>query len=115
MITTQQSRGRKTLLKKFIKDVEVSNTKIKGTFSISGYRKYSFYSEVDIEFKGEIWVRFNRTTGWFSPKQLIDKGASIVRVNRLVRQKLLPEISFNKLCFSVEVRCLSDIKKLKYI
>jgi hypothetical protein len=115
MISTPQTKGRKTLLKKFIKDIEISNPKIRGTFSISGYRQYFYYCELDVEFKGEIWVRFNRTTGWFSPKDLIKKGASKVRVNRMVRQKLLPEISYNTLCFSVVVRCLTDIKKLNYI
>lgn len=115
LIVNPNTKGRKKLLKKFVKDIEVSNRFIRGQFSVVGYRKYSYYTEVDIAFKGQIYVRFKKHLDWYNPQFLVERGGSVVRINRMVRKKIIDEISINLRCFSVDIGHYSAIKKLKYI
>ena len=104
---------RRKVLKKFIFNEDINERSIRGKYTVTGYRKYfGGLEEVDIKFEGEIYCRFQYKTDWHSVKQVINSGASKIKVNRLVRKGIFSKLSTNLLYFSVTLTHYSNIKKL---
>jgi hypothetical protein len=97
--------------------IEINNELIKGSIIILGYRKYSSFYEVDIEFKGEIFARppLGRGREWLNSEVLKKPRCSKVKVNRFIRKNLFKELSSRLRFFSITLYDYSDIKKLKWI
>ena len=56
-INDEDSKVTKKALKKFSKkDIMLFNKRLRGSFTIVGFRKYEFTNEVDIEFNGELFA-----------------------------------------------------------
>lgn len=119
IIRSEASQAQKKLIKKFSFEVPISNEYLRGTFTIKNYRKYSFYEQVDVEFKGEINVFFQRKKDWYDSSimkiPLKNGKVSLIKVNRFIRKKLHRSLETHLSYFSVYIRNYSDIFKLKWI
>lgn len=118
LIRSVTSEGQKKLVKKFSTEVPISNDYLRGTFTIRNYRKYSFREEVDVEFKGEINVMFQRKKDWYDSSimniQLKNGKVSKIKVNRFIRKNLHKSLETHLKYFSVLIRNYSDILKLTW-
>ena len=115
VITSDKVKATKNLTRKVIVDKKIVNDKVRGTYTINGYRKYSFREEVDIEFKGEIYVYYKDKSQWVSSDISNDKNnVSIIRLNRFLRRNLFDSIRWDLLYFSVEIDYKENIKKIKW-
>jgi hypothetical protein len=96
----------------------VNNGGLKGVIIIKNYRKYQFRDEVDIEFKGEIFVRLtNENRCWYGTEILDEKKYRIskVKLNRYLRKNALKDIQIRMNYFGVNVKDYRDINKVKWI
>lgn len=119
VIKTESTKSLKTVVTKFGSEIPVSNDRVRGVFTIKNYRKYSYSEEVDVEFKGEIHVRWNRKTDWYDSsicdKVVNKQKVSKVKLNRFLRKSLLNEVKTHLNYFDVCLRIYSDIKKVNWI
>jgi hypothetical protein len=87
-ISDDDSKVIKKSLKKFSKrEIASFNDRLRGSFSIVGFRKYQFINEVDIEFNGEILARRNSFEGynWFKSDIYNQSGVSKIKVTKLIK------------------------------
>ena len=108
---------RKTIKKFSKKDVASYNERLRGSFSIVGYRKYHFRNEVDIEFNGELFATVNSLVGptWLKSEIYYQKGISKIKVNKVIKRLLFREIKEHAAYFGIEIRFIEDVKKLKWV
>ena len=114
MHRTPSVKTTKTVLTKFAKSVPVSNNNIKGTFTITNYRRYNYYEEIDVNFQGSIFVYHNGKKTWFTPKEL-GKNVSKIKLNRFLRKSLYKELETYLRYFSVKIKYYNWIKKIEWI
>lgn len=115
VITSNKVKATKNLTRKVIVNKKIINDKVRGTYTINGYRKYTYREEVDIEFKGEIYVYYCGKNQWLTPEIIKDKtNISIVKLNRFLRRNLFVSIRWDLLYFSVEIDYKENIKKIKW-
>lgn len=109
----------KIALKKFGAEIPVSNQYLRGVFTISAYRKYQFREEIDIQFKGEIYVMWNRKRDWYDASLMVkrERGLkpSIIKVNRFIRKNIMFSVKTHLKYFDVDIRHYTEIQKLKWI
>ena len=95
---------------------------IEGELTIKTIRKYpinllskSFRYEVDIEFKGHIWGKsmYSAVVKNYEQKQL--PTLSKIRVYRMMRKKLMPELKTRLSLFDVQLNRLENIAKIKWV
>jgi hypothetical protein len=112
---TDESTNVKKLLCK-IGETKVNTQYIRGTVTFTGYRKYTSYCEVDIEFNGQILARIRREPAqWLSSEILKEKRASKIKVNRFIRKCIFKDVESRLKYFSSGIHHYSSIKKLKWI
>jgi hypothetical protein len=109
----------KAIKKSLVKwgEIPVRNQGLKGTIIIKNYRKYQYRSEVDIEFKGEIFVRlYNENRRWYSSDILTNGRVSIskVKLNRYLRKNSLAEIQIRMRYFGVQIDEYQYVTKIKW-
>ena len=78
-ISDDDSKAIKKSLKKFSKrEIASFNDRLRGSFTIVGFRKYQFTNEVDIEFNGEICARHSSLAvlTWFKSDIYNQKSVS---------------------------------------
>lgn len=117
-LKTPESKKRREVLKKFLKDVEVNTKNIRGKFSVVGYRKYSFYEEVDVVFDGQFFGRYKGKNDWIHSSVLENRKetrVSLIKVNKILRRNLFKDIEIHCKYFSVDVRDYSSIKKINWV
>lgn len=116
IIKNEEVKSIKKALKKFSeKEILLNNGRLKGSFKISAYRKYEFEDEVDIEFKGEIYARYNnKESQWFKSDIYNAKGTSKIKVNKLIKNNIFNEVKSQCSYFGINLKLLSDIKKIKW-
>jgi hypothetical protein len=112
---------RKTIIK-FSKDIPVVGDRLRGVFSITGYRVYEYflnYVEVDVIFKGEIFVKIEDDKGsqWYDSSVLKnDKhNLSIIRVNKFLKGRMYVDINNRLRYFNAEMKGMYELKKIKWI
>lgn len=95
---------------------------IEGELKIKSVRKYpiglmskQFRYEVDIEFKGYVWGRSSYSGVLKKYEQSQLASISKVRLYRLMRQKLMPEIKTKLSLFDVQLNRLENITKIKWV
>ena len=89
-ITDDDSKAIKKLVKKYSKkEINSFNDRLRGSFTIVGFRKYQFTNEVDIEFNGEICARHSSLAvlTWFKSDIYNQSSVSKIKVNKLVDYK----------------------------
>jgi hypothetical protein len=74
---SEQSISRQKTIKKFGNGITVKNNYLDGEISISNYRRYSCYEEVDVVFNGKIYARLNLLSEWFNSEILSDKTKKV--------------------------------------
>lgn len=117
-IIDEDSKTIKKLLKKFSKKEIISfNERLRGSFSIVGFRKYHFINEVDIEFNGEIFARHDSLAvlTWFKSDIYNQKGVSKIKVNKLIKRAIFKEVKDQAAYFGINLRYVEEIKKIKWI
>jgi len=114
LVTTEVKCIRKAL-GLFSKDVQVENPKIKGKFTVIGYRQYyGSWSEIDIIFEGQIYCRLGPKVGWFGSSILKNDRVSKICVNRFIRRNLFTKVDLHSKLFGISLLHYSQIKKLKW-
>ena len=110
----------KQMLFKHLKKNPVKNHSISGYFILKGFRSYNFHHEVDLEFHGLINVTFDGKKDWYDSSLLNKKtrrgfSVSKIKVNRMIRKSIFPDVKALMRYFNVELSCYNDIKKFKLI
>jgi hypothetical protein len=117
-IGDDDSKVIKKSLKKFSKrEIASFNDRLRGSFTIVGFRKYQFINEVDIEFKGEICARQNSSSvpTWFKSDIYNQEGVSKIKVNKLIKNSIFREVKDQAAYFGINLRYVEEIKKIKWV
>ena len=117
-ISDDDSKAIKKSLKKFSKrEIASFNDRLKGSFTIVGFRKYQFTNEVDIEFNGEICARHGSLTvlTWFKSDLYNQKNVSKIKINKLIKRAIFNEVKDQAAYFGVNLRYVTEIKKINWI
>ena len=117
-ISDDDSKVIKKSLKKFSKrEIASFNDRLRGSFTIVGFRKYQFINEVDIEFNGEICARHSSLAvlTWFKSDIYNQKGVSKIKVNKLIKRAIFNEVRDQAAYFGVNLRYATEIKKINWI
>jgi len=117
-IGDDDSKVIKKSLKKFSKrEIASFNDRLRGSFTIVGFRKYQFINEVDIEFKGEICARQNSSSvpTWFKSDIYNQEGVSKIKVNKLIKNSIFREVKDQAAYFGINLRYVEEIKKINWI
>jgi hypothetical protein len=114
LIQDTTSKAIKKSLKKW-GEFSVDNNGLRGVITIKNYRKYQFRDEVDIEFKGEIFVRIgNENRSWHGSDILTKYRISKVKLNRFLRKSALKEVQMRMNYFGSNVKVYQDINKVTW-
>lgn len=117
-ISDDDSKAIKKSLKKYSKkDIGSFNDRLRGSFTIVGFRKYHFTNEVDIEFNGEICAKHSSLAvlTWFKSDIYNQKSTSKIKVNKLIKRAIFNEVRDQAAYFGVKLRYVTEIKKIKWI
>jgi hypothetical protein len=117
VITNSNTVGTKKMLAKY-GSISIETEKLVGTLQVVGYRKYSHYEEVDVEFTGKIQARVKwGKLEWFDSSILTDKNRNVskIKVNRFIKNVCYPTIKSQLNYFGVRINQFASIKKLKWI
>jgi hypothetical protein len=117
-IGDDDSKVIKKSLKKFSKrEIASFNDRLRGSFTIVGFRKYQFTNEVDIEFNGEICARHSllAVPTWFNSDIYNQKGVSKIKVNKLIKRAIFNEVKDQSAYFGINLRYMTEIKKINWI
>lgn len=117
MLRTTQAKATTKVVKKFGNKISVSNSYLKGTFSIKNYRQYTHLDEVDIIFEGFIYVNYNRKKEWYSSSVMTDvfpNGGKVskIKVNRFIRRNIFFDVKTYLKYFDIELPYYDLIKKI---
>jgi len=118
IIENNDSKGIKKSLKKFSKrEIASFNDRLRGSFTIVGFRKYQFTNEVDIEFNGEICARHSSLAvlTWFKSDIYSQSSVSKIKVNKLIKRAIFKEVRDQAAYFGVNLRYVTEIKKINWI
>jgi hypothetical protein len=117
-ISDDDSKAINKSLKKFSKrEIASFNDRLRGSFTIVGFRKYQFTNEVDIEFNGDLCARTNSfvDTEWFKSDIYGNKGISKIKVNKLIKRSIFNEVKDQAAYFGINLRYITEIKKINWI
>ena len=117
-ISDDNSKVIKKSLKKFSKrEIASFNDRLRGSFTIVGFRKYQFTNEVDIEFNGEICARHSSLAvlTWFKSDIYNQKSVSKIKVNKLIKRAIFNEVKDQAAYFGINLRYATEIKKINWI
>ena len=79
--------------------------------------EFIFSDEIDIEFKGEIFVRiFNENRTWHDSKILTSKKVSVskIKLNRYIRKTSINDIRMRMRYFGVNIDDYRYVNKIKW-
>ena len=117
VITNEVTKATKKFLKKYSeKELSPYVHNARGSFVITGFRRYSYHDEVDIEFKGDIYVKFGALSPmeWHS-SEILKRGASLIQVNKFIKEKLFNEVRDYCSYFGIKLTYTRSIKKVKWV
>ena len=109
----------KAIKKSLIKwgEFPINNGRLRGVVTIKNYRQYMFTSEVDIEFKGELFVKLtSEGSNWCGSDILTcsDYNISKVKLNRYIRKMALKEVGIRMNYFGININDYRNIKNIKW-
>jgi len=116
VIQTEETKKMKRIVKKY-GSVRIQNDKMDGVIQIVGYRKYTNYEEVDINFTGKMNVSIGFGREWvpFEKYMEVVERISHRRLNRLVRYTLFEEVKHQALLFGIRLNYAAEMKKIKWV
>lgn len=113
VIKTPETSATKKALGMFSKNIKIENNQVKGTFSVSGYRKYNYGEELDVEFNGIIHVKLGRKPYfWYGKEVVNESNVSKIKLNRFLKKSIYKELKRHTAYFGVNLRYYSEIKKI---
>ena len=118
VINDNETKSTKKAIKKFGKtEISKLNNSLKGSFTITHFRKYDNHHEVDVEFDGELFARVYgfKDRKWYTSKIYAEKGYSKIKINKFIKTNLLNEVKTRCAYFGIDVKWVSNIKKVKWI
>jgi len=118
VINDVETKSIKRAIKKFgSADISKFNTNLKGSFTITHFRKYDHHHEVDIEFRGELLGTANRIINkkWYSSEVYNEDGYSKVKINRLIKSLIWDDVKTRCSYFGINIKWRENIKKIKWI
>jgi len=115
-----QDKTSKAIKKSLIKwgEFPINNSSVRGTVIIKNYRQYQFRHEVDVEFKGEIFVRVSNENRTWYDSTIVTCGKhriSKVKLNRFLRKAVLQEVCIRMNYFGVNIKEYQNVNKIKWI
>lgn len=114
IIENIETKGIKKSLKKW-GELPIRTEQLDGVIKIQNYRKYTWSEEVDITFKGKIFVRvMNEKKTWHTTSILKKYSISMVKLNRFLRKSCLFDVKTRMNYFGVEIKYYDNIKKIKW-
>ncbi len=117
VITDEVTKATKKFLKQYPeRELSPYTHNVRGSFVITGFRRYGYHDEVDIEFKGDIYVRYGvlSPTQWHS-SEILKQRASLIQVNKFLRQNLINEVRDYCAYFGIKLTYAQNIKKVKWV
>jgi hypothetical protein len=118
VINDIESKAIKKIIKKFSnRDICQLNSRLRGSFTITNFRKYPIRHEVDIEFKGELKASTGVYSGteWFKSEIYGQQGISKIKVNKLIKRHIFQEVKQQAAYFGIEIKFIDEIKKIKWL
>lgn len=110
------SATKKSLLK--WGELSINDERIRGVITFKNHRKYQFRDEIDIEFKGEIFVRLDVVTReWYGSDIMLNNSYNIskIKLNRYIRKNIFREIQIRMNYFGVDMKDYKNIVKIKWV
>lgn len=116
VIKSIDSQAVRRLIKKH-GTLPIQTDTLDGVIEIVRYRHYQFDDEVDITFKGKIYVGVGGSSIWIDFKYYQDKIDSIskVKLTRFFRRQCFDSVQTRMFYFGVRLSCNPDIKTVKWI
>ena len=116
VIINEESKTINKFVRKY-SEREVSNDKLRGSFKITRYRKYSYSTEVDVEFTGQLFARSSRLDAhnWHSSSIYNERGFSKVKINKFIKLYLFNEIRNQSKFFGINLTNHLNIKKITWV
>lgn len=118
LVNDDLTKSQKKLIDKYSVDIPITTYGIRGTFTITNYRNYRFFSEIEVEFKGLILVTFNHQRDWYDSTLMIKSAnnykPSKIKVNRYIKKHLFTSVKNHLSLFCIDISYYSDIKKLTW-
>lgn len=118
VINNDETKAIKKIIKKFSgNQIDPTNQKLRGSFKITNFRKYSFSDEIDIEFKGEIFAKTSLLGGqkWLSSEIYSQEGFSKIKINKLIKRHILSEIKSHAVYFGINIKFTQNLKKVTWV
>lgn len=118
------AKNLRKIILKYSKDIPVVGEQHRGVFSITGFRVYNqtpntYYTEIDVEFNGEIKVSVYSLQGdnWIGAeiKKNEKYQVSPIRVNKFLRNRLFKQLNSHIAYFNTNIRNTNSIKTIKWI
>jgi hypothetical protein len=115
VLSNDEIKSIKKLLKKHPeREITPNACSLRGSFVITGFRRYSYRDEVDIEFRGDIFAKYGwGGSNWHSSN--IMNNASVIKVNKIIRRHIFNEVKNYCLYFDINIKFLENIKKIKWV
>ena len=109
-----ETKGIKKSLKKW-GEIPIHTDQIDGVIKIKNYRKYRWNEEVDVIFKGKIFVRVGiENRDWHTTEIFKKHSISMVKLNRFLRKSCLFDVKTRMNYFGVEIGSYHNIKQIKW-
>lgn len=116
VIKTEETKAIKKAAKKF-GTLAINTKDMDGVIEIQNYRKYRFFEEVDILFKGKIYVSMNSNKIWvgFDDIQKQIGNISKVKLHRLLKRMSFESVKTRANFFGVDLQEFRSIKTVKWV
>ena len=109
----------KAVKKSRSRSVKNLSSNLDGEYCIKNLRIYQYGIEVDIQYKGNLKGRRGPYTlngpEWYTSSLLQMNGTSKTRVNKLIRRNIFEDLRHYLRFFGLELRTLSEIKKVSWV
>jgi hypothetical protein len=119
-LNNNTTKGISYFVKKFANKIPVKNDYVDGEITVTKYRKYNFYEEVDIIFEGKIKGKVSFSSEWYGSEIIngtkkFGWTASKIKVNRLIRRHVFETVKDRLRFFNVTLTRYNYIKKVKWV
>ena len=116
VLSNNEIKSIKKLLKKHPeREITPSACNLRGSFVITGFRRYHYNDEVDIEFRGDIFARYGWGESNWHSSNIMSDNASLIKVNKIIRRNILYEVKNYCAYFGINIRYVEHIKKVKWV
>jgi hypothetical protein len=113
VIRTEETKSIKKAAKKFGTHT-VKTEDLDGVIEIRNYRKYPYYEEVDVVFKGKIHAIINGETSWWEINDSQVLYISQAAITNFFKKVIFDPVRTRMNFFGVDLKHRSSIKTVKW-